>query len=132
MTTAEAGQDRRQPGQHEVLGHPEPQPPADLRAAEVRQRPLARVEDRGRELQHRLPVRGEGDAVGVAGEQGATDLRLEAADVLAHRRLPDAEPVRGAREAQRPRDGDERAQQHRVHAVIVVCDDRQNGVRVST
>jgi hypothetical protein len=46
--------------------------------------------------------------VRVTQHQRPSDLPLEAADVLAHGRLLDAEPDRGAREAARLLDGEER------------------------
>ncbi|OLM00813.1 Sodium - Bile acid symporter [Pseudonocardia sp. Ae406_Ps2] len=121
MATAEVRKHRGQPGQDQVLRHPEPHPAVHPRGPEVRHRPVTRVEDGGGELQHRLAVDGERHRVGVAFEQRASDRRLQASHVLAHGGLADAEARGGPGEAAGARDGGKGPQLYGVeHPVIVV------------
>ncbi|EGJ73629.1 putative LysR family transcriptional regulator [Streptomyces sp. Tu6071] len=103
-------QDLREPRQHEVLGGPEAQSPAQPRPREVRRRLLLHREEAPREAEHRLAVLGERDRVRVPDEERPPGLLLQAPHVLAHRRLPHPEPLRGPREAERLRHGEEGAQ----------------------
>jgi hypothetical protein len=84
---AEVTQDLRQPGEREVVGNADPQPPARPVAAEVGGRLLGRGQDVAGEADHRLAVSGQRHRVGVPGHQGPADLLLQAADVLADGRL---------------------------------------------
>jgi hypothetical protein len=99
VVPAEVAQDLRQPGQREVVGDADPQPPARPVAAEVGGRLLGRGQDVAGEADHRLAVGRERHRVGVPGHQGPADLLLQAADVLADGRLLDAEPGRRPGEA---------------------------------
>jgi hypothetical protein len=77
---------------------------------------------------HRLAVRGQRHGPGVAHEQRPADGLLELADVLAHRRLPDAEPYGRLGEAQRLRHGQEGPQlfgvvgRHRGTLIVISND----------
>jgi hypothetical protein len=68
-------------------------------AAEVGRGVVVRGQDRAGEPDHRLAVGRERDGVGVAEHEHPPDRRLQLADVLADRRLPDAEAGGGLGEA---------------------------------
>ncbi|VXA94999.1 hypothetical protein CURTO8I2_130003 [Curtobacterium sp. 8I-2] len=110
----EVPQDPGQLGDGEVVRSAEPEPSAGGRAGEVGVGGGVCGEDRPREPRHRVPVVGERDATGVPGDQGACHRGLQTPDVLRHRRLADAEPGAGLREAAGLRHGKERLQQDRI------------------
>jgi hypothetical protein len=111
---AEVAQDPRQRGEGQVVGHPEPQPAAQLRAGEVPGRLLVRGQDGPGEPGHRFAVRGQRHRPGVPHEQRSPDRHLEFADMLTHRRLPDAQPLGRLGEAERLRHRQERPELVRV------------------
>ena len=64
--------------------------------------------------EHRRPDRGRAHAAGAI-EQLVAELALEAADLRAHARLGDVQPLRGAREAPFVGDGDEVLELAQLH-----------------
>lgn len=98
----EGAQQARQNGQGERSGEADPQP-ARLAAADGAggRQPVRQVgQDPARGGQQLPPGRGEGDAAGLAPEQRVADLLLQPADLLAQRRLGDAEAGGGPAEVQ--------------------------------
>jgi hypothetical protein len=88
---AEVPQDLRQPGEREIVGDADPQPPARPVAAEVGGRLIGRGEDVAREPDHRLAVGRQRHRVRVPQHQRPSHLPLQAANVLADRRLLEPE-----------------------------------------
>ena len=97
----------RQQRRHEILRRAEPQPAAQFGAGEIALRPFVRRQDAAGEFDHGLSVRRHRDRMGVADEQPASGLVLQLADVLADRRLAQAEPLGGPGETPGLRDRQE-------------------------
>ena len=114
VVPAEVAQDLRQAGEGEIVRDADAQPPARPVTAEVGRGLLGGGDDVAREPGHRLAVGRQRYRVRVPQHQRPPDLPLKAADVLAYGRLLDAQPDRGAREAARLLDGEERLEQLRV------------------
>ncbi|MEG8036829.1 hypothetical protein QP157_16395 [Sphingomonas sp. LR61] len=114
MQPPEVPEDARQLRDREVVGRTEPEAPTGRRPREVRVRGGVRREDRPGEAGHRVAVVGEGDATGVAGDEGAGHRGLEPPDVLGDGWLADAEAGSSLREALRLGDGQEGLQQDRI------------------
>ena len=114
VVPTEVAQDLRQPGEGQVVGHAQAQPPARLCPGEETLGLPVRGEDRLGEADHRLAVGGQRHRVGVAQDQVAAGRLLELADVLADGGLPDAEPCGRLGEAAGLRNGKEGLQLSRV------------------
>ena len=117
VVQAEVAQDLREPGQGQVVRDADAKSPARPGLAEVGRRLLVCGEDLAREADHRLAVSRHRYGVRVTLHQDPAGLLLQAAYVLAHGRLMDAEPRGGLGEATGLLDGEERGQELRiVHA----------------
>lgn len=107
MAADEVAQQIRQAGACKILSGAEPDFSADLRPRKVVTGAGIGLEDRTRKAGHRLAVGGEHHRMGVAHEQAAAGGGLELANVLAHRRLLQAEAAAGLGEVLRLRHGQE-------------------------
>src|SRR5258708_35554497 len=117
MSPHECAQYLGQPGKDEILRGAEADPAAQLRPREVALSSLVDLENALGELDHGVTVRCRHDRVGVADEQSPTNLFLELADVLADRRLLQAELDGRLREAAGLNDGQEGTKKGRIEHV---------------
>lgn len=109
----EARERGRQVREREILRQAEPYLARQRRPADRRDRLVHQRENAHRVAKERLAAGREPHVAGVALEERAVEQFLEAADVLADRRLRQAHALGRGGEAARLRDGDETAQQFR-------------------
>jgi hypothetical protein len=97
--------------QHEILAGTKAQLPAQAQARQMRVHAAMRLQHAPRVVQERLPFGRERHAVRIPRQQAPPGEVFQAADLLAHGRLPRAEHARGSGEAAAFRHGDKGAQE---------------------
>ncbi len=106
MPAPEFGEYGRKFVEYQVVGRAEPHATTDSGFGEVALGSVVALEDLTRETEHRAPVGGQLDGMGVAHEQSAPRNRLEFGDMLTHGGLPQAKASRRRRETAFAFDGE--------------------------